>query len=125
VQGTHGSQAGSQGLQTGSQGLQTGSHGEQAAGSQGLHFEYKPDDVVYTTCVASCVLATGKSEPVRHQLEPLEEQPTLTEDNKKATAQNNANFFMVLSPKQGDRSLYLTFLKGHADPVWSARHSTP
>ena len=119
-----GSQAGSQGLQAGSQGLQAGSHGEQAAGSQGLQFEYEPD-VVYTTCVASFVLATGKSEPVRHQLEPSEEQPTFTTDDKKATAQNNANFFMVSSPRQGDRSLCLTFLKGHAVPVWSARYSTP
>lgn len=87
MQGTHGSQAGSQGLQTGSQGLQP-------TGSQGLHCEYEPD-VVYTTCVASFVLETGKSEPVRHQLELSEEQPMLTEDNKKATEQNNANFFIV------------------------------
>ena len=114
---THGSQAGSQGLQT-------GSHGAQETGSQGLQLEYEPA-VVYTTCVASFDWATGKSEPVRHQLEPLEEQPTLTEDSKKATAQNKANFFMVLSPKQGDRSLCLTFLKGHAEPACSARHSTP
>jgi len=98
VQGTHGSQAGSQGWQAGSQGLQTGSHGEQAAGSQGLQLEREPA-VVYTTCVASFVWATGKSEPVRHQLEPLEEQPVLTENSNKATALNNANFFMVSSPK--------------------------
>jgi len=90
-----------QGSQTGSQGLHiAGSHGAQDTGSQGLHWNapYAPAGM-YTCCVRA-VVAVGNSEPMRHQLvvlPPLEVQPIHTEATK-ATAQNNANFFMEKSP---------------------------
>jgi len=46
----------------------------------------------------------GKRDPERHQLDvlpPLEEQPMLIEDSNRATAQNNANFFMICLLKRG------------------------
>jgi len=97
-----GSHIGSQGLQTGSHGLQaTGSHGAQDAASHGLQNADEPAAVMYTCCDVRAVVAVGNSEPRRHQLDvlpPVDVQPTLT-DAKKATAHNNANFFMIWSPR--------------------------
>jgi len=91
-----------QGSQTGSQGLHiTGSHGAQDTGSQGLQNADEPAVVYTVRCGACVVLATGKTEPVRHQLDKpplLLVQPILTMDNKRATAQSNASFFMIQSP---------------------------
>ena len=91
-----------QGSQAGSQGLHiTGSHGAQDTGSQGSQ-DWNEAEVIYTGCCVCVVVAVGKSEPERHQLDkppPLLEQPTLTVDNKRATEKSNANFFMIRSPK--------------------------
>ena len=89
---------GKQGSQVGSQGLQTGSHGEQDTGSHGSQYGEEPP-VQYTVCGDCTEVAAGKNEPVRQKLDKLPlAQPRLTED-KRATAQSNANFFMIWSPQ--------------------------
>jgi hypothetical protein len=80
----------------GSQGLQTGSQGAQETGSHGS--QYEDEAVVIYTCCACVERATGKIEPLRHQLvkpPPLDEQPILMGDTSRATAQNKVNFFMI------------------------------
>ena len=109
AQRTHGSQ-------TGSQALQTGSHGSQLTCVHGLQFESMPD-VMYMLVCLDC--AVGKREPVRHQLEPSALQP-IHMDTNRATAQNNANFFMISSPR--NRGIGL---RCHADLTPSARRLYP
>ena len=100
----------SHGLHTGSQGMHIGgSHGLHCTCAQGSH-DQADEPPVRKTCCGGCCRAVWNGEPMRHQSVkplPLVVQPIFTEDKNRATAQSNANFFMIQSPKMGGQVLVI------------------